>query len=287
MTTFGSNLFSNGSESPRHITEESTHQMTAEMPNDMMPAMKSAAEALEQLQAGNNRFTSGLSDYDPSLNAVQRSQLLDTQTPFAVVLGCSDSRVPVEMVFDQGFGDLFVIRVAGNVVASSQIASVEFAAEAFGVALVVVMGHTNCGAINATIDALTDSPDKDLGNLRSIVDRIRPAVENLMNLGLSDTDLAQQAVRSNARISVNSLRHGSQILERLCEDDKLVIVAAEYCLETGKVDFFDGVPSGANNSAILAAQHQSGIPGYGLLIKLGGKIRQFGIAIARMLHIHK
>lgn len=253
-----------------------------------MQAMKNAQEALQHLQAGNDRFVSGTSNYDPSLNAVQRSLLLDGQTPFAVVLGCSDSRVPVEMVFDQGFGDLFVIRVAGNVVASSQIASVEFAAEQFGVRLVVVMGHTNCGAVAATIDALANksTPEK-LGSLRSIVDRIRPAVEGLLDLDLSQDQLIKQAVRSNARISANSLRHGSQSLEQLSETDNLLIIGAEYCLETGKVEFFDGVPSGSNNSAISAANGEGTISWNGLAVNLGGKIRQLWITIARMLKIYK
>lgn len=255
----------------------------------MMRAMKNAQQSLVELQKGNQRFVNGTSNYDPSLNAVQRSQLLEGQTPFAVVLGCSDSRVPVEMVFDQGFGDLFVIRVAGNVVASSQIASVEFAAEQFGVRLVVVMGHTNCGAVAATIDALTSTePSDSLSNLRSIVDRIRPAVEGLLDLNLEKDQLIKQAVRSNARISANSLRHGSQALERLSETDNLLIIGAEYCLETGKVDFFDGLPgSGANDTAVATANRQGAIPGYGLLVKLSGKIRDTWIAIARMLNIHK
>jgi carbonic anhydrase len=147
------------------------------------------------------------------------------------------------MVFDQGFGDLFVIRVAGNVVASSQIASVEFAVETFGVRLVVVMGHTNCGAVAATIDALKkNAHPESLGSLRSIVDRIRPAIEGLLNLNIDEDQLMEQAVRSNTRISTNSLKYGSSSLERMTEEDNLLIISAEYCLETGKVEFFDGVP---------------------------------------------
>jgi carbonic anhydrase len=254
-----------------------------------MRRMKNAQDALAELQAGNARYMGGTSNYDPSLNAVERSRLLEGQTPYAVVLGCSDSRVPVEMVFDQGFGDLFVIRVAGNVVASSQIASVEFAAEQFGVRLVVVMGHTNCGAVEATIDALSaQTRPEALGNLRSIVDRIRPAVEGLLDLNLDKDQLIKQAVRSNARISANSLRHGSQSLERLSERDNLLIVCAEYCLETGKVDFFDGVPeSRTDNATIATANGQGAIPGYSLFVKLGGKIRQLWIAITRMLKIRE
>ena len=148
------------------------------------------------------------------------------------------------MVFDQGFGDLFVIRVAGNVVASSQIASVEFAVETFGVRLVVVMGHTNCGAVAATIDALKkNAHPESLGNLRSIVDRIRPAIEGLLNLNIEEDQLMEQAVRSNTRISTNSLKYGSSSLERMTEEDNLLIISAEYCLETVKVEFFDGVPN--------------------------------------------
>ena len=254
-----------------------------------MRDMKNAQDALALLQAGNARFMDGTSSYDPSLNAVERSRLLEGQSPFAVVLGCSDSRVPVEMVFDQGFGDLFVIRVAGNVVASSQIASVEFAAEQFGVRLVVVMGHTNCGAVTATIDALSaQTQSESLGNLRSIVDRIRPAVEGLLDLDLDQDELVKQAVRSNARISANSLRHGSQSLERLSETDNLLIIGAEYCLETGKVDFFDGVPvSRTDNATVAAANGQGAVSGNGFFVKLGGKIRQLWIAIARMLKIRE
>ena len=180
-----------------------------------------------------------------------------------------------------------MIRVAGNVVASSQIASVEFAAEQFGVRLVVVMGHTNCGAVAATIDALSkNSSSEKLGNLRSIVDRIRPAVEGLLDLNLPPDQLVKQAVRSNARISANSLRHGSQSLERLSEQDNLLIIGAEYCLDSGKVEFFDGVPVPAtDNDSASGANHQGGVPGYGLLVKLGGKVRQLWLAIARLFNI--
>tara|TARA_R110002111_G_scaffold68013_4_gene110576 strand:+ start:617 stop:1381 length:765 start_codon:yes stop_codon:yes gene_type:complete len=254
-----------------------------------MRGMKNAQNALAALQAGNDRFVDGTSNYDPSLNAVERSRLVERQEPFAVVLGCSDSRVPVEMIFDQGFGDLFVIRVAGNVVAPSQIASVEFAAEQFGVRLVVVMGHTNCGAVSATVDALSaNTKSESLGNLKSIVDRIRPAVEGLLDLNLDKDQLIKQAVRSNARISANSLRHGSQSLEGLVEHDNLLIIGAEYCLESGKVEFFDGMPgSRTDNASVLATNDQSAVPGYGLLVKLGGKIRDLWVAFTRMLNIRK
>jgi carbonic anhydrase len=173
---------------------------------------------------------------------MRRDQLVSGQAPFAIILGCSDSRVPAELVFDQGVGDLFVIRVAGNVVAPSQVGSVEFAAERFGTQLVVVLGHSMCGAIQATLEEL-GRPSRDQSpNLRSIVDRVRPAVEPLLEteLAKSPTTLMHHAVRANIRTSANHLRHGSQILEQLILIGRLTVVGAEYSLETGEVDFFDG-----------------------------------------------
>lgn len=204
-------------------------------------------EALERLREGNRRFVAH--DAEPRLTRqAHRAELAEGQTPFAIVFGCSDSRVPVEMVFDQGLGDLFVIRVAGNVVAPSLVGSVEFAAHQFGTRLVVVLGHSKCGAVTATIDEL-DRPEKIRSpNLRAIVDRIRPAVEDLRDTELRDDRdaLVEHAVRANIRASASHLRHGSRILEELIERDGLLIVGAEYSLETGLVDFFDGVPAGAD-----------------------------------------
>jgi carbonic anhydrase len=172
---------------------------------------------------------------------MRRLELLEGQQPMAAILGCSDSRVPVEIIFDQGLGDLFVIRVAGNVVASSQIGSVEFAAERFGIRLVVVLGHTRCGAIEATLEELRRPSEKQSRNLRSIVDRVRPAVAGLLTTatGHDEEDLSRRAVRSNVRVAANQLRHGSTILEHLIEAEGLLVVGAEYALETGAVDFFD------------------------------------------------
>jgi carbonic anhydrase len=174
----------------------------------------------------------------------RRRELASGQEPFAVVLGCSDSRVPAEIIFDQGLGDLFVIRVAGNIVAPSQVGSVEFAAERFGTRLVVALGHSNCGAILATLEEL-GRPSRDQSrNLHSIVDRIRPSVEPLLatELGRHRETLVQQAVRANIRASASQLRHGSEVLEQLMQKDGLIVVGAEYSLETGIVDFFDGIP---------------------------------------------
>ena len=206
--------------------------------------MISAREALERLREGNRRFVSGIRSSDTLTSQARRSELVAGQEPFAIILGCSDSRVPAEIVFDQGLGDLFVIRVAGNIVASSQIGSVEFAAERFGTPLVVVLGHSRCGAVLATLQEVMQPTENQSRNLRSIVDRVRPAVEALLTTELRhDPDaLLRHAVRTNVRLSANHLRHGSEILERLIQSDGLLVVGAEYSLETGVVDFFDGVP---------------------------------------------
>jgi carbonic anhydrase len=203
-----------------------------------------AREALSRLQEGNRRFVSGERSTDAVAEAIRRNQLANGQEPFAIILGCSDSRVPAEIVFDQGLGDLFVIRVAGNIVAPTQIGSVEFAAEKFGTRLVIVMGHTCCGAIEATVDSLTQPAEGQSLNLRTIVDRIRPAVSPLMNSPLRHDRpaLLREAVRANVCVSASHLRHGSEILENLVRNQGLLIVGAEYSLETGEVDFFDGLP---------------------------------------------
>ncbi len=205
--------------------------------------MSTALKALERLKEGNRRFASGVLSLDVLASQMRRKDVVDKQSPLAVILGCSDARVPVEMIFDQGLGDLFVIRVAGNVVASSQIGSVEFAAERFGTRLVVVLGHSRCGAVQATLDELQRSRESQSQYLRSIVDRIRPAVQSLLDAELDPGGLMQHAVRANVRASASRLRHGSAVLEHLIESDGLLVVGAEYSLESGLVDFFDGVPS--------------------------------------------
>jgi carbonic anhydrase len=201
--------------------------------------MITATAALTRLRDGNRRFV----EAEALVNEGHRASLAAGQEPFAIVLGCSDSRVPAELVFDLGFGDLFVIRVAGNIVAPSQVGSVEFAAARFGTPLVVVMGHTGCGAITATLEELAGQATSQSRNLQSIVDRVRPSVESVMAVGgdLDPAVLMREAVRANVRASANHLRHGSEILERLIRDGSLQVVGAEYSLETGTVDFFDGV----------------------------------------------
>jgi carbonic anhydrase len=206
--------------------------------------MITATEALERLRAGNSRFVSD-SEQNVSTARKHRSELVIRQEPFAIVLGCSDSRVPAELVFDQGLGDLFVIRVAGNIVAPSQVGSVEFAAERFGTRLVVVMGHSTCGAVQATLEELERPSERRSPNLRSIVDRIWPSVQGLLATDLRhDPDaLLENAIRANIRASADHLRHGSQTLEQMIQEEGLLVVGAEYSLETGVVDFFDGVPA--------------------------------------------
>ncbi len=203
--------------------------------------MITADEAVRRLRTGNRRFAAG-SGSGAVASLLRRTELAEGQEPFAVILGCSDSRVPAEIVFDQGLGDLFVIRVAGNVVAPSQIGSVEFAVERFGTPLVVVLGHSRCGAILATVDELNRPSERQSRNLRSIVDRVRPSVEALLATELRNdlAELVAQAVRANVRASVDHLRHGSEILEQCIQDRRLVVVGAEYSLESGVVEFFEG-----------------------------------------------
>jgi carbonic anhydrase len=204
--------------------------------------MVTAQAALERLREGNLRFASDERGPEVFVGHDRRTELAAGQDPFAIILGCSDSRVPAEIVFDQGLGDLFVIRVAGNIVAPSQVGSVEFAAARFRTNLVVVLGHSQCGAISATIEELQRPEENQSRNLRSIVDRVRPSVETLLATDLKHDlpALAAEAIRANIRASVDQLRHGSEVLEQLIREQGLRIVGAEYSLETGLVDFFEG-----------------------------------------------
>ncbi len=205
--------------------------------------MFSALQALDRLREGNRRFAANATA-DSSRIQTRPAALAGGQEPLAIILGCSDSRVPAEIIFDQGLGDLFVIRVAGNIAAPSQIGSVEFAATQFDTRLVVVLGHTQCGAIHATMQQLQEPSENRSRNLRSIVNFIRPSVEPLLAQGLGgDPDkLVEQAVRANVLASADHMRRGSDILVELERHDGLLIVGAEYSLDTGLVDFFDGVP---------------------------------------------
>ncbi len=202
--------------------------------------MLAAQDALQRLKEGNQRFVSEMRNSDALNSQTRRCRLVDSQEPFAIILGCSDSRVPAEIVFDQGLGDLFVIRVAGNIVAPSQIGSVEFAVEQFGTGLVIVLGHSRCGAVRACIEEI-NSPSHDTSrNISSIVNRIRPSISTLIESSSADSEqLINHAVRANIRASVNQLSHGSTFVEQLIEQNKLMVIGAEYSLDTGVVEFFD------------------------------------------------
>lgn len=198
--------------------------------------MMTSIDGIERLQKGNRRFVNGNSQH---AGQTARKDLSHGQSPFAIVLACSDSRVPVEMVFDQGFGDLFVIRVAGNIVAPSQIGSVEFAATQFGTTLAVVLGHSSCGVIQATLDELSLDTRHRSPNLRAIVDRVRPSVEPVLQSfnGEVNADSMKKATEANVKASVQHLRHGSLMLEQLIDNGELTVVGANYSLASGKVDF--------------------------------------------------
>lgn len=199
--------------------------------------------ALQLLKDGNARFVESLKD--PNAVLLASNALTQEHAPFAIILGCSDARVPAELVFDQGLGELFVIRVAGNIVAPSQIGSVEFAAEKFGTSLVVVLGHSHCGAVTACVESVMNPDQYVTPNLRAIVDRIRPSVYNLHEIytasgqAVDENELIERGVKANVRMSVSQLKHGSRILEDAVESGKLLIVGASYDLETGQVHFFD------------------------------------------------
>jgi carbonic anhydrase len=202
-----------------------------------------AGEALTRLRAGNQRYFQNVRSVDSMISHSRRGDMT-VQSPFAIILGCSDSRAPAEIVFDQGLGDLFVIRVAGNIVAPSQVGSVEFAAERFGTRLVVVMGHTGCGAIDAAIETFSGENGPTSRNVLSIVDRVRPGIASLFSTDVAGDPvrLRREAMRANVRASVEQLRHGSDIIERLAEQGGLAVVGAELDLATGEVTFFDEGP---------------------------------------------
>ncbi len=203
--------------------------------------MISADDALERLREGNRRFVSDEVSEETLASREHRAGAASPQNPFAIILACSDSRVPTELIFDRGIGDLFVIRVAGNIVAPSQIGSIEYAAKQFGTRLVVVLGHSNCGAIIATLQELALKESHRSPNLRAIVDRIRPAIEPVLedHHDVNDTEVVGACVRANVLASVERLRHGSLILEQLIESDDLRIVGAEYSIESGNIKFFE------------------------------------------------
>ena len=204
-------------------------------PGHSPPTPLPPAEALARLREGNRRFVRG----EGTRCDAGIPGLAEGQSPFAVVLGCADSRAPAEYVFDQGLGDLFVIRVAGNIVAPSLVGSVEFAASNFGTRLVVVMGHTQCGAVAATVHALEHGGVARSGNLRSIVDRIAPHVQHLFDAPFGLPANLTDAVRANALASARELRRASPQLQDLVDRGRVAIVPSVFDLETGLVTFLD------------------------------------------------
>jgi carbonic anhydrase len=201
--------------------------------------MIDAEDALQRLRDGNARFVAGDIDPDTRRHAARREQLAERHEPFAIILGCSDSRVPVEIVFDQGLGDLFVIRVAGNVVSTTQLGSIEFAADNLGARLVVVLGHTNCGAVDAALEAVQRGTVPESDNLRLIVDRIRPCAERELSRGGSRgrAELVDLVGQANVRSAVDTIRKTPGIIGRLTGEEGLLVVGAQYSLATGAVDF--------------------------------------------------
>src|SRR4051794_10875359 len=217
------------------------------MPRIWDPSSLSPEEALRRLTDGNRRFRD--EHATSSARSWSRQLATEQQRPFAIVLGCSDSRTPIEILFDQGFGDLFVVRIAGNIVAPSVVGSIEFAASQFGSRLVVVMGHTRCGAVGAAVQTVRTGRGPESKNIRSITDRITPHIEGLVRPGDAD-GIVREAIRANVRASVDHLCHGSSLLEELVVAKRVAVVGAEYELETGAVHFFDGVPAnGARRQA--------------------------------------
>jgi carbonic anhydrase len=193
-----------------------------------------SVEAMQRLREGNKRFV----EMAPEARTRWDRATAAEAKPFAAVLGCSDARAPAEFVFDVGLGDLFVIRVAGNIVAPSQVGSIEFAIDAFEVPLVVVMGHTRCGAIRAAARHLQRGEEPPTDNVLRITDRIRPIIEPVLaKPGLPDP--LRAAMRANVLNSVSHLSHGSKLIEGLVQQNKLRVVGAEYELETGRVHFLD------------------------------------------------
>jgi len=203
------------------------------------PSALSPEESLRRLVAGNRRF---LDETEPTSARAFSSHLAKGQRPFAIVLGCSDSRTPVEILFDEGFGDLFVVRIAGNIVAPSVVGSIEFAASQFGSRLVVVMGHTGCGAVTATVKAIQTGLGPESKNIRAITDRISPHIQHLVKPG-DDGAGVREAVRANVRASADHLRHGSRVLEELVMARRVAVVGSEYDIETGAVEFLDRLPT--------------------------------------------
>ncbi len=201
--------------------------------------MMTGSETLRHLVEGNRRFIGGSSRLGSGIDAYRRGELTNGQNPVAVVVGCSDSRVPLEIIFDQGLGDLFVIRVAGNIINPSQIESVEFAVAELETPLVVILGHHDCGAIQAAVTELEQKVLPQPLQLPTLMKALRPAVEPMLAADppLAPGELVERAIRANIKNSVARLTSQSALLAARVQEERLLIVGAEYSLATGMVDF--------------------------------------------------
>ncbi len=193
-------------------------------------------QAKQKLIQGNKRFINNEILTAKLLLNNQQQQKLKTQKPFAVVLGCSDSRIPIETIFDQGPGNLFIIRIAGNIVATSQVGSIELAVSLYNIPLVLVLGHSYCNAVMATIDKLQTKKTVSYG-IHSITKRITPSVKTLINKKLPENELINQSIMANIKNSVNKLYKKSEILQQKVDSNQLLITGAHYDLTTRVVDF--------------------------------------------------
>jgi carbonic anhydrase len=197
-------------------------------------------DIIKDLQEGNDRFIKGESRLN-SQSSIEKliSSANKNQVPKAIILSCSDSRTPAEMILDQDIGDLFVIRVAGNIIAPSLIGSVEFAACTFSTKLVLVLGHTNCGAIKATLDHINNAHILHSENINDIVSRIKPNIFHISQMQINDEEKVQYATEANILASVNQLSHSSKLIENLVSENKIKIVGSVLDLSTGKIKFLD------------------------------------------------
>lgn len=198
------------------------------------------SSALTLLLEGNRRFASGLRSIETIASTAYLKDLAENgQKPFAIVLTCSDSRVPAEMIFDRGLGDLFVIRVAGNIIAPSLLASIEFAATSFGTPLCVVMGHSGCGAVKAAIGAEMNGDHPGSPNLQKLVAKVKPAVRSVVrkNGGIAPQNLLDLATIANVQRTAELIERESPIVRKLIDSGKFLIAGAVYDLHTGRVHF--------------------------------------------------
>jgi carbonic anhydrase len=196
---------------------------------DSLSYPKTSDEAILRIREGNVRFVND-EVLNPNRSDERKIVQAKKQTPFVAIMGCSDSRVPSEIVFDQGLGDIFVVRTAGQVMADASIGSLEFATAVLGIKAIVVLGHEKCGAVNGAL-----GKDPLPGKIEFLVDQIRPAITPY----LGDKSKLEEASHKNVEYQVKKLKESSEILRKAVEDGSIKIIGAMYNLSTGKVEFFD------------------------------------------------